>query len=77
MVAVTQGIEFDFDQLMPPKAKRQVIGDLLEDIPADDARWGTMKGLVEKEARDRAAGKNFKMQVFGKGDDSVGTLTKG
>ncbi|QKS64733.1 DNA cytosine methyltransferase [Cupriavidus gilardii] len=77
MVAVTQGIDFDFDQLMPPKAMRRVIGDLLDDIPADDARWGTMKGLVEKEARDRAAGKNFKMQVFEEGDDSVATLTKG
>ncbi|BDB30720.1 hypothetical protein Tamer19_12280 [Cupriavidus sp. TA19] len=77
MVAVTQGIDFDFDQLMPPKAMRQVIGDLLEDIPADDARWGTMRGLVEKEARDLAAGKNFKMQIYDANDENVGTLTKG
>ncbi|MGN5477617.1 DNA cytosine methyltransferase [Cupriavidus basilensis] len=77
MVAVTQGIDFDFEQLMPPKAMRQVIGDLLEDIPPEDARWGTMKGLVEKEARDLAAGKNFKMQVYTADEESVGTITKG
>jgi DNA (cytosine-5)-methyltransferase 1 len=36
-----------------------------------------MEGLKAKALRDRAAGKNFKMQVFRATDTAIGTITKG
>lgn len=77
MVAVSEGIEFDFDQLQPPAPIEQVIGDVLEDLPPDHPSWSTMPGLRAKEARDREAGKNFAMQIFGADSTHIGTLTKG
>jgi DNA (cytosine-5)-methyltransferase 1 len=77
MVAVTHGIEFDFDQLMPPSKKDKRLGDVLEPLANDDPRWSTMQGLKDKEARDLAEGKGFKMQIFDADADSIGTITKG
>ncbi|MGY8527592.1 DNA cytosine methyltransferase [Paracidovorax citrulli] len=77
MVAVTQGIQFDFDQLMPPATHRKELGEILEPVPADDPRWSRMEGLKAKESRDMAAGKNFKMQIYDETSDSVGTIGKG
>jgi len=77
MVAVSEGIEFDFDQLQPPGRGQQKLGDVLEDLPPDHPSWSEMAGLKAKEVRDRAAGKNFAMQVFDPSSDHVGTITKG
>lgn len=77
MVAVSEGIEFDFDQLQPPGRGQQKLGDILEDIPADHPSWSTMAGLRAKELRDRENGKNFAMQIFDADSDHVGTITKG
>jgi len=77
MVAVSEGIEFDFDQLVPPGPGQERIGDVLDDIGPDHPAWSTMPGLRAKEIRDREAGKNFAMQVFGADSDKVGTITKG
>lgn len=77
MIAVSAGIEFDFDQLQPPGPSDKTIGDVLENIPDDHPSWSTMAGLRAKEVRDREAGKNFAMQVFDASSDHVGTLTKG
>lgn len=77
MLAVTAGIDFDFDQLQPPVVLEQKLGDVLEQLPADDPRWSRMQGLKDKQVRDLAAGKGFKMQVFGADAESIGTITKG
>lgn len=77
MVAVTHGVEFGFDQLMPPVTHQKTLGDVLEPLAPDDPRWGRMQGLKDKEIRDRAEGKGFKMQTFGANAESIGTLTKG
>jgi len=77
MVAVTEGIEFDFDQLQPPGRGQQKLGDALEDVPADHPSWSSMAGLRAKELRDREAGKNFAMQIFDADSEFVGTITKG
>ena len=77
MVAVSQGIEFDFNQLQPPVALEQKLGDVLEPLALDDPRWTAMQGLKDKEVRDLAAGKGFKMQTFGAEAESIGTVTKG
>jgi DNA (cytosine-5)-methyltransferase 1 len=77
MVAVTEGIEFDFDQLTAPGPTSERIGDVLDEIPPDHPSWSTMPGLRAKEVRDREAGKNFKMQVFSADSGKVNTITKG
>lgn len=77
MVAVTQGIKFDFDQLMPPASKPRELGDVLDPIPLDDPRWSRMEGLKAKQERDAAAGKGFKMQIYDAAAESVGTIGKG
>lgn len=77
MVAVSQGIEFDFDQLQPPVIQEKKLGDVLEPIALDDPRWTPMQGLKDKELRDIAAGKGFKMQMFDAESESIGTVTKG
>ena len=77
MVAVSEGIEFDFDQLVPPGASGVKLGDVLDKVPTDDPAWSRMDGLKAKEIRDRAAGKNFAMQVFDEDSATIGTVTKG
>ncbi len=77
MVAVSEGIEFDFDQLVAPGPGRATVGDHLDDIGPDDVAWTTMAGLKAKEARDRAEGKNFAMQIVDASSPTVGTITKG
>ncbi|KAA0178867.1 DNA cytosine methyltransferase [Cupriavidus gilardii] len=77
MVAVTQGIQFDFDQLIPPALATQQLGEVLEPVPLDDPRWSRMDGLKAKQARDMEAGKNFKMQIYDEASESVGTIGKG
>lgn len=77
MVAVSEGIEFDFDQLQPPGRGQQKLGDVLEDVPEDHPSWSTMAGLRAKEIRDRENGKNFAMQIFDADSEHVGTITKG
>lgn len=77
MVAVTHGIQFDFDQLMPPKTRPQQLGDALDVVAPDDPAWSKMSGLKAKQERDLAAGKGFKMQIYDASSDTVGTIGKG
>jgi DNA (cytosine-5)-methyltransferase 1 len=77
MIAVTQGIDFDFDQLMPPQAFTREISEVLDMVAEDDPRWSAMQGLKDKQERDKASGKNFKMQICEPSDTSVPTITKG
>ena len=77
MVAVTQGLDFDFDQLVPPAPHNRTLGDDLEDVPDGDPRWQKFSGLVAKQERDLAKGSNFRMQVFDAEATSVSVLTKG
>lgn len=77
MVAVTQGIEFDFEQLCPPEIQVRKLGEVLEDVALDDPSWSRMQGLKDKQVRDMAAGKGFKMQVFNESSEHIGTITKG
>ncbi|MCW3589059.1 DNA cytosine methyltransferase [Burkholderia cenocepacia] len=77
MVAVTEGIEFDIDQLLPPQAVPRELKEILDPVALDDPQWRTMEALKAKEVRDLAAGKNFKMQTFAQDATSVGTITKG
>ncbi len=77
LVAVTRGLEFSFDQLVPKPFEVKALGHYLDDIPEDDPSWSEMRGLKDKQDRDKAAGKGFRMQVFGPEDSKIATITKG
>lgn len=77
MVAVTQGLEFDFLMLHRPPRHSMSIADVLDDVSDDDPRWSEMQGLKAKQARDLEAGKNFKMQIVTAFDKACPTITKG
>lgn len=78
MVAVTKGLDFDFADITPHVASSTPLGDLLDTNIADnDPRWQSFGYLRDKEVRDKAAGKGFRMQVVDKDATSVPTLRKG
>lgn len=74
MVAVTEGLSFEMDWIVKPPAVERTLGDVLEDVPLDAACWSGMDYLREKEIRDKAAGKGFRMQIVGPEDTRVGTV---
>lgn len=78
MVATTRGMPvFDFSLVEKPAKVERCLGEILEPIAEDDPRWSEMKGLKEKEVRDKAAGKGFTMQIVGPESTRVPTITKG
>lgn len=77
LVAVTEGIPFDFADLDVPAPVERHLSEILEEFPEGDPRWSPMAYLVEKEQRDREAGKGFAMQTFGPEDTRISTITKG
>ena len=77
MVAVTQGIAFDFDQLQPPGPNGRTIKDVLDAVAVDDPAWKSVQYLKDKEVRDAAKGSGFGMQMVSPSDSSVPTIRKG
>lgn len=77
-VAVLKGIPLDWERFKPPaNPKQQRIGDVLDNISNDDPSWKTMTYLREKEQRDIADGKGFKMNICTHFDTVVKTIGKG
>lgn len=78
MVAVTRGVDFDFDQIQPTvKVVRRLEEFLDTTITDEDPRWREFQHLKTKSARDLVAGKGFKMQIIDADSLSVPTLRKG
>lgn len=77
LVAVTQGIPFDFANILRPAPEERTLAEVLDDIPDDSPLYSEMAGLKAKEARDLEAGKNFRMQVFTPASRFIGTITRG
>jgi DNA (cytosine-5)-methyltransferase 1 len=77
MVAATQGLHFSWDMLQIPNSEVLPLHTKLDDIGPDDPAWSRMQGLKDKQERDTAAGKNFKMKVYGADATNINTLTKG
>lgn len=77
MVAVTRGVDFDLATLTSPGPSARTLADVLEPAHQVADRWSEMRGLKDKEVRDLAEGKNFRMQVYTGSESSIGTLTKG
>lgn len=77
MVAVTEGIDFDIESIVKGYDKEPVLGDVLEQIANDSPLWSTMSYLREKEERDIAAGKGFRMQIFDGASSGVKVVGRG
>lgn len=77
LVAVTRGIEFNFDDLELLGKPDRKLSEIFEAPEAVKARWSPMEGLKAKEQRDLKVGKNFRMQTFTGKENYIGTLTKG
>ena len=77
VVAVTKGMDFDFDNIEIPTLVQQRVGDILDNVPEDDPSWSEMSYLRDKETRDIDAGKGFRMQTIGPDDTSIGTIGRG
>jgi len=78
MVAVTEGVDFNFEQLAPAVRVVRRLGEMLDpSITETDPRWRSYAGLIDKAARDKEAGKGFKMQTISEDSTSVPTLRKG
>lgn len=77
MVAVTRGMAFDVDAIPLPSLPDRSLASAFDPLDTVAADWSEMTGLKAKEARDLAAGKCFRMQVFTGQESSINTLTKG
>lgn len=56
---------------------RGTVADILDPIGPDDPAWSPLTYLREKETRDLAAGKNFRMQTVEPQDTMVPTIPRG
>ncbi len=77
LVAVTRGMTYDISDVRRPQRIELRLGDVLDDIAADDPSWSDMRYLKEKEERDLAGGKGFQMQIFGPESMRVSTIGRG
>ena len=77
VTAVTVGMEFDYEDLIPPAAEAVKVGSILEDIAKDDPSWSSMQYLKDKEVRDTEAGKGFRMHIVNAESSKVSTLGRG
>lgn len=77
LVAVTRGIEFDFNAMAAPGPTNQPLSDVLEPLADVADRWSEMTGLKAKQERDIEAGKGFRMQIYTGQETAINTLTKG
>lgn len=76
MVAVTEGIEFDFGMLEVPQKQSRRLGEVLEEVEPDAPCWGRYDYLKVKEKRDAEKGNSFAMQFFDADSDHISTLRK-
>lgn len=77
MVAVTRGIEFNFEQIAPPVRVVKQVADVIDpSIQDDDPRWRVVQYLKDKMVRNAAEGNGFKMQFVSPDDTSVPTIRK-
>ncbi len=73
MVAVSEGINFEFD-LKPVRQRELTLAELLDQVPADSDLWKPCNYLEEKQVRDKASGKGFAMQLVNEQSTRVGTI---
>ena len=76
MVAVTEGIDFNFDNLFVPQKISRKLGEVLDEVDPGDDCWRPYDYLKTKEVRDAAKGNSFSMQLFDENSPNISTLRK-
>ncbi|WP_432263162.1 DNA cytosine methyltransferase [Cupriavidus sp. TMH.W2] len=76
MVAVTQGLDFSFDLVQRPEPQERQLAEIMDQVPLDNKCWSELTYLKEKQTRDEAAGKGFKMTIVDETATKVPTLNK-
>jgi len=77
VVATTKGMaKFNMELVKPLLEKPNSVSEILEDVPLDDSRWKTYQYLVDKEVRDKKAGKGFKRALLDGTESSVPTIRR-
>lgn len=79
VIAVTAGMEsiINLDDVTPLRTKENRLGDVLEPISTNSARYKTYDYLTEKAIRDKEAGKGFALQLVTPDSPRVLTIGKG
>lgn len=75
-VAVSSGIDsLNIDKIINYERSAATVGEILEDIPADDKMWSENQYLKDKAITDKAAGKGFANRCLINGDsETVNTI---
>lgn len=81
-VAISHGIQklmqFDIQKVIPRIEKPKLLRDILDDIPLDSPSWKPLQYLKDKEVRDLADGKGFRMQWLDPDNAAtIGTIGRG
>ncbi len=76
MIATSQGMD-PIMKIDAEGAGSVIIGDILDEVEDDSSLWSKMSYLKDKEKRDKAEGKGFRMQILGPEDSKVGTIGRG
>ncbi len=77
MIAVTEGIEFNFADLQPVREKERSLKEIMDFVELDSPAWREFSYLKTKEAADKKAGKGFKMQILDENAPLCGTIGRG
>lgn len=77
LVAMTDGISFNLEEVLPGVYPSMKIADILDEPSKVEHKWSKMEGLKAKQERDIEAGKGFRMQLYSGEETSICTLTKG
>ncbi|WP_318441650.1 DNA cytosine methyltransferase [Photobacterium leiognathi] len=66
---------FDINDIVPDVNNQiSVLSDLMDDVPQDSTRWKTFQYLIDKEERDKAAGKGFGRTLLDENSTSCGVV---
>jgi DNA (cytosine-5)-methyltransferase 1 len=77
LVAVTRGLPFSFDHVLPTHKKQASVREIMEPVPLDSPMWKTNQHLIEKEKRDKAAGKGHGRRLMDGSESYITTLRCG
>jgi len=75
-IAVSEGLDsnFSMEDIHPIRKRESNIGEILEAVPKDSARWKKFKYLKDKEIRDKKDKKGFLRQIVTPDSDRCGTI---
>jgi DNA (cytosine-5)-methyltransferase 1 len=74
-VAVSEGLEVDINALQETGEPEITVGDVLDD-EVEESAWSGMTYLFDKQERDIAAGKGFRMHIVDENSKRVSTIGK-